>query len=102
MTTRPHDTEAELLAIAADAVPMAEPPECIDLAGQLLDLWALTRAAQFDLWNLTDAADAELTGDQRDTIGQAIAGLSGALAAAQNWTEWAARRLDLAEPHPDG
>jgi hypothetical protein len=102
MTTDRRATDAELLALAADAVPAPEPPECIDLAGQLLDLWHLTRTAQLDLWNLTDAADLELTGDQRATIGKAIAGLSTALGAAEDWNEWAARRLDLDDPHPDG
>ena len=99
----PTRTEADLLALAADAVPdVTTQPDGLDLDAQLLDLWHRTRAVQLDLWLLLDAADAELTGELRTRLGEAIAGMSRALGAASDWQEWAARHLQLIDEHPDG
>ncbi len=46
--------------------------------------------------------DLELTGDLRATIGKAIAGMSGALASASDWHEWAARHLQIDHADPNG
>jgi hypothetical protein len=105
LNTDRQTTEAELfaIAIATDAVPAAPAmPEYLDLHAQLVDLWQRTRAMQLDLWTLTDAADLELTGDLRATIGKAIAGMSRAIGATSDWTEYAARHLQIDDPHPDG
>ena len=94
-------TDEDALVKAAESLPLPCFSGHADVNSQVLDLWQRTRAMNADLWALLDAADAELAGDVRDKLTEAIAGMSRAFGAGQDWLEWAARHLQIDSAAPD-